>query len=249
MRIVIVEDEPPAREKLAAAIRAAAPEAGIVAQLAGVAETVAWLEANAAPDLLFLDIQLSDGLSFEILRRAQVRSPVIFATAFDEFLLEAFAANGIDYLLKPVRQERVGAAIEKYRRLRGHFAADHGPLLESIARDPSKRDRFLVRKGIDFVSVKASDIAYVFTADKLVFLVTKPGTRYIIDRPLAELEAELDAAQFCRANRAYLVHIDAVVRCRPYGKGRLLLELRPPAEEEVIVSQERAAAVRRWLGA
>lgn len=249
MRIVIVEDERPAREKLAAAIREAAPEARIVAGLTGVAETVEWLEANEPPDLLFLDIQLSDGRSFEILRRTRVNCPVVFATAYDEFLLEAFASNGIDYLLKPVRQERVGEAIEKYRRLRGHFMADHAPLLESLSKTPATRERLLVRKGIDFISIRTTEIAYVFTAGKLVFLVAKSGLRYVLDRALADLEVELDAAQFFRANRAYLVHIDAVVRCRAYGKGKLLLELKPVAEDEVIVSQERAAALRDWLGA
>ena len=248
MRIVIVEDERPAREKLASAIREAAPEAKIVAWLTGVAETVEWLENNAHPDLLFLDIQLSDGRSFEILRRTAVTCPVVFATAYDEFLLEAFASNGIDYLLKPVRQERVEAAIEKYRRLRGHFIADHAGLLESVSRTPA-RERLLVRRGIDFISVKTADIAYVFTAGKLVFLVARSGLRYVLDRPLADLEAELDGMQFFRVNRAYLVHIDAVVRCRPYGKGKLLLELKPRAEEDVIVSQERASALRDWLGA
>ncbi len=249
MRIVIVEDERPAREKLAAAIREAAPEATIVAGLTGVADTIEWLETNAPPDLLFLDIQLSDGRSFEILRRTQVTCPVVFATAYDEFLLEAFASNGIDYLLKPVRRERVGAAIEKYRRLRGHFTADHAPLLESLSRTPAARERLLVRKGIDFISIRTADIAYIFTAGKLVFLVAKSGLRYVLDRPLADLEAELNEVQFFRVNRAYLVHIDAVVRCRAYGKGRLLLELKPVAGEEVIVSQERASAMRDWLGA
>jgi two-component system LytT family response regulator len=249
MRIVIVEDEGPAREKLATALLAVAPEAEVAAMLGGVEETVAWLERNGSPDLMFLDIQLSDGLSFDILRRVNVTCPVIFATAYDEYLLEAFENNGIDYLLKPIREEKLAAAVSKYHRLREHFTANHAGLLDSIARGRSGRDRILVRKGIDFVPVKTSDIAYVYTEDKLVFLVTRAGTRYLLDRPLAELETELDPARFFRANRAWLVDIDAVTRCRPYGKGRLLLELQPKPGEEVIVSQERAAALREWLGA
>jgi two-component system LytT family response regulator len=245
MRIVIVEDEPPARDKLAAAISATAPDARIVASLSGVAETVDWLAANPAPDLLFLDIQLSDGLSFDILRRARVTCPVVFATAFDEYLLDAFQANGIDYLLKPIRDDRVAAAIAKYHRLGAHFTADHTALLESLKR---RRERLLVRKGADLISVRTADIAYVFTSDKLVFLVTQAGTRYLLDRTLAELEQELDPARFFRANRAWLVSIDAIARCRPYGKGKLLLELRPATAEEVVVSQERSAAFREWFG-
>jgi DNA-binding LytR/AlgR family response regulator len=248
MRIVIVEDEPPACEKLAAAIVAAAPEARIVATLAGVAETVAWLQENAAPDLLFLDIQLSDGLSFEILRRTTVSCPVVFATAFDEYLIDAFQSNGIDYLLKPIRQERVEAAIAKYRSLRDHFTDSAGLLAALSKQAPTYRERFLVRKGIDLISVRTADIAYFFTEGKLVFLVTQTAARFHLDRPLAELEAGLDPERFFRANRAFLLSIESVVRCRAYGKGKLLLELRPAVQDEVIVSQERASAFRKWLG-
>jgi two-component system LytT family response regulator len=238
MRILIAEDERPAREKLAAAIRAAASDAEIVAELSSIADTVDWLERNQHPDLLFLDIQLTDGRSFEILERVPLTCPVVFATAYDEYAMQAFETSGIDYLLKPIRLERVAAAIDKYRKLRGHFIKPALP-----------RERFLIRKGIDFVSVKTSDIAYVFTSNKLVFLMTRSGGRHVLDRPLAELETDLAVQRFFRVNRAYLVHIDAVVRCRPYGKGKLLLELRPASENEVVVSQERAAAVREWLGA
>jgi DNA-binding LytR/AlgR family response regulator len=248
MRIVVVEDEPPAREKLITAIRDVAAEARIVATLSCVTETVSWLESNPSPDLMFLDIQLSDGSSFEIFRRVRVACPVIFATAFDEYILEALQANGIDYLLKPVRTERVAAAIEKFRRLRDHFTADYAPLVESVAHGRTRRDRLLVRKGIDLVPVKIKDIAYLFTREKLVFLVTKSGVRYTLDRPLAEFEADLDAAAFFRANRAYVVSADSIVRCRAFGKGRLLLDLRPAPEDEIIVSQERASAFREWLG-
>jgi len=213
-----------------------------------VAETLQWLSQNPAPDLIFMDIQLSDGACFEILRRHPVRCPIIFATAFDEFLLEAFESNGIDYLLKPIRPERLAAAVEKYRRLREHFTAGNQALLDALERRPGPRQRVLVRKGLDFIPAEADNIAYIFTSDKLVSLVTDTGVRYMLDRPLAEMESELDRARFFRANRAWLVRIDAVVRCRPWGKGKLLLELRPPVENEVVVSQERAAAFRAWLG-
>ena len=241
MRIAVVEDEAPAREKLISAIRAAAPDAEIAASLGSVAESVSWLETNPAPDLLFLDVQLRDGLSFDILRAIPLRCPVIFATAFDEYLLDAFRGGGIDYLLKPVRAERVAEAIAKYRGLREHF--------RSGTASSTRRERLLVRKGADLLPIKVDQIAYLFTADKLVFAVMKNGTQYLLDRPLAEWEAEFQPNRFFRVNRAYLVSIDAVLRCRPYGKGKLLLDLQPAAAEEVIVSQERAAAFRDWLGA
>jgi len=248
MRVAIVEDERPALEKLRSALSEAAPNAHIVAELSSVAEALQWLSRNPAPDLIFMDIQLSDGTCFEILRKHPVRCPVIFATAYDEFLLEAFASNGIDYLLKPIRPERLAAAVEKYRGLREHFAGDHLSLLAALERKPQPRGRVLVRKGLDYIPVEAENIAYIFTSDKLVFLVTDAGVRYMLDRPLAEMESELDRTRFFRANRAWLVRIGAVARCRPWGKGKLLLELRPPTQSEVVVSQERAAAFRAWLG-
>jgi two-component system LytT family response regulator len=246
MRIVIVEDERPAQERLIAAIRSVAPDTQIVATLTGVTETVEWLDGNPAPDLLVLDIQLSDGLSFEILQRKEVSCPVIFATAHDEYLMQAFGANGIDYLLKPIREDRLAEALNKYRRLEKHFSPAR--LLDFMHSDKVRRERMLVRKGINFIPIKIADIAYVYTADKLVFLVTSAGARYMLDRPIGDLEAELDNSRFFRANRAYLVSIDSVVRCRSYGKGRLLIELLPKSNDEVVVSQERSAALRDWLG-
>jgi DNA-binding LytR/AlgR family response regulator len=248
MRIVIVEDELPARQKLASAICEIAPDASIAAALSGVSETASWLQMNAHPDLMFLDIQLSDGLSFELFRRVRVTCPVIFATAFDEYILDAFEANGIDYLLKPVRTERLAASIDKFRKLREHFTADYAALADSISCARSRRHRLLVRKGADLVPIRTDEIAYLFTRDKLVFLMTKTGVRYMLDRPLSDVQEELDPNAFFRANRAFVVSAAAIVRCRPYGKGRLLLELRPAPEEEIMVSQERSAAFRAWLG-
>ena len=168
--------------------------------------------------------------------------------AYDEFLLAAFESNGIDYLLKPIRPERFAIAVDKYHMLKGHFSAGLEALLTSLDQSPRCRERVLVRKGLDYISVQAEDVAYVFTSDKLVFLVTDTGMQFVLDRRLADLEGELDPARFFRANRAWLVHIDAVARCRPWGKGKLHLSLRPPVENEIVVSQERAAAFRSWLG-
>ena len=248
MQIAIVEDEPLAREKLAAALRLAAPEAQITAQLASVAEAIRWFTANPPPDLLFCDIQLTDGLSFELFRALPVRCPVVFTTAHDNYLLEAFQANGIDYLLKPIRQSQVAAALAKYHALAAHFTADYATRLHAVTHG-APRDRFLVRKGTAQLVVKLADVAYFYTEDTLVFLVTRAAQRHLLDKPLADLEAQLDPTAFFRANRATLVHIDSVVRCTPHTKGKLQLELTPPAPEPVIVSQERAAACRQWLGA
>lgn len=250
MRLVIVDDEPLAREKLLSCLRVAAPDAVIAAQLGSLAEAIRWFSTNPPPDLLFCDIQLSDGLSFALFRAVPVRCPVVFTTAYDAYLLEAFQTNGIDYLLKPLRQSQVAAALAKYHSLAAHFSADVAQRLQLAAQGAAvSRDRFLVRKGAAQLVIRVGEIAYFYTEDKLVFLVTSSAQRHILDKTLAEVESELDPALFFRANRSALVHIDAVSRCTSYGKGKLLLELRPPAREPVVVSQERAAACRQWLGA
>lgn len=249
MRLVIVEDEPLAREKLAAHLRAAAPEARIVAMLASVSEAVEWFRLHPPPDLLFCDVLLSDGLSFEIFRAAPVRCPVVFTTAFDEYMLEAFQSNGIDYLLKPVRQSQVAHALGKFRALAAHFNEDYAARLRNVTHHNAKRrDRFLVRKGVGFRVVRTADIAYFYTEDKLVFLMTRAGQRHLVDMPLAAIEQELESQSFFRANRAWLVHVEAVERISPYGKGKFVLELTPGTREPVVVSQERAAACKSWLG-
>lgn len=249
MNLVIVEDEPLAREKLAGCLRTAVPNAVIAAELASVAEAVRWFRANPAPDLVFCDIQLTDGLSFEIFRSVPFASPVVFTTAYDEYMLEAFQSNGIDYLLKPIRQAQVAAALAKFQTLAGHFTSEYAARLRNVTHDGAKRrDRFLIRRGAGFHVVKTSDIAYFFTEDKLVFLVTRGGSRHLVEKVLSEIEREIDSDRFFRANRAFLISIDAVARCTSCGKGRLALELTPPAKDAVIVSQERSAACRIWLG-
>lgn len=248
MRVVILEDEPLARRRLAECIEACDPATEIAASLAGVAEALPWFRGHTHPDLLFADIQLGDGTSFDVLRQVRIECPVVFTTAYDDYVLEAFQTNGIDYLLKPIKQEAVAAALEKYARLRGHFLADHAALAQALRRPAGARERFLVRKGNEFLSVRTADVAYLFSEHKLVFLVTRDGKRYVLDKALTEWESELEPGRFFRLNRNYLVCIDAVARCTPHPKGRLLVELRPATTAEVIVSQERAAAFKRWLG-
>lgn len=248
MRILVVEDEAPARDLLIRAILAAEDAAEIVGELESVGATLSWLKRNPEPDLLVLDIQLADGHSFEIFERATVRCPVIFATAFDSFLLEAFRSNGIDYLLKPIRSERVADALAKYRRLKDHFTPDLRLLLERFPALPQQtRTRFLVRKGAELQSVPVSEAAYFLASGKLNFLVTLEGVRYPIDHSLSDLERELPRAEFFRLNRGLLARAASIARIHPYGKGRLLITLRPPCGLECVVSQEKAQAFRLWL--
>lgn len=247
--LVLVEDEPPALEKLAAGVRAWDPECRIVATLGRVDETVQWLRRNTMPDLMLMDIQLADGPSLEVLRAVDVTCPVIVVTAYDEHVMEALALNCIDYLLKPVRQERLEQALDKYVRLRTHFRGDLGGLARDLGRPAAAiRDRVLARKGPDFVAVPVAEVAYFFAEYRLVFLRDRQGTQYLVDRTLERLEAELDAGRFFRLNRKYIAQVTAVRRFRPADKGRLAVVLSPEPAEPVTVSQERAGAFRKWMG-
>ena len=219
MRAVIVEDEHSARELLAAALRTCRPGLVIAAALETVTATVNWLRQNPPPDVLFLDVQLADGSSFDVFRQVEVTCPVVFTTAYDDYVLEAFEVNGIDYLLKPIRTDRIAAALDKYDRLKGHFGGDYTSLAR-LSGERNRRERFLVRKGSDLISVPVEQVAYCFTEDKLVFLVTKEGRRSLLDKPLGDVEAELEPARFFRVNRAFLVAIDSIARCSSYMKGR-----------------------------
>jgi DNA-binding LytR/AlgR family response regulator len=247
----IAEDEPPARERLIGALARIAPEVTVVGHADSVKGTQAWLASHAAPDLLLLDVQLADGLSLELFRDGTLALPTIFTTAYDRFAIDAFRALAIDYLLKPVNEEALAQALAKVQRLRQAFGADVvAALMQQLGQGKASRwrQRLVGRKGAQFHALPVARIAYVISLDKLAFAVDQAGERYLLETPLAELETELDPAQFFRANRQLLVAAGAVARFTPVGKGRLKVELRPALAGDAVVSQERAAAFKAWLG-
>ncbi len=250
MNILIVEDEPPARELLKSAITALLPQARIVGECASIADAVAFFRENRPADLAFFDIRLSDGLSFEIFRQCTVGIPVIFLTAYDQYLLEAFHTNSIDYLLKPLKTEHLRAALAKYEHLKSHFLQNLSQLLLHLQPPTGARykTRFLGEKGGDRFPIEAADIAYFFSEYKLCFLMTFDGTRYLLEKSLAALETELDPTQFHRANRQVIVSTRAVHSFSTMSKSKLLLELSPKPPFEVVVSQEMAAGFKAWIG-
>ena len=247
MEVLLIEDEPLALERLVLGIHAYDPGIRVAGALTSVADSLRWLKEHKHPDLVLMDVQLSDGLSLEVLRGVSIRCPVVMVTAFDEYVLEALAHNCIDYLLKPVRQERLAQALDKYLRLRSHFSGDLPAMLRDL-RDPApSRGRLLVRKGLDLVPLSLGDVAYFFTEHKLVFVRDRRGAQYLADRSLTDLEADLSPATFFRLNRKYLAHVEAIQRARPADKGKLAVVLEPAPAEAVVVSQERAAAFKAWL--
>jgi len=255
MRLFIAEDEAPARARLIESIARVAPGAQVAGTATSLREARAWLAAHPAPDLMLLDIQLADGLSLELFQNGSVSGPTIFVTAFDEFVLAAFQAQAVDYLLKPVDDTRLALAFERHARWRRHFApADAAPLLASLRapaqstpQAPRYRQRIIGHQGAQSFALAMTDVACLVSVDKLGHAITFDGQRYLIDGTLAEAEPTLDPDRYFRVSRQVIVAASAIVRFRAAGKGRLLLDLRPAAIGEVVVSQERAAAFRDWL--
>jgi DNA-binding LytR/AlgR family response regulator len=246
MRAFIAEDEPPARERLVEALSRIAPHVRVVGHADSVKATAAWLATQPPPDLLLLDIQLSDGLSLELFGDRELAVPVIFTTAYDQFAIAAFRALAVDYLLKPVDEAALGLAVAKAEKLRRGFGSDVMAVLAAL-QAPRWRQRLLGRRASAFQAFGVDELAYVVSLDKLSHAVLHDGSRLLLETPLAELEAQLDPAQFFRANRQMLVAARAVAGFAPAGKGRLKLQLRPGLAGDGFVSQERAGAFRAWL--
>lgn len=250
MKVIIIEDERPAAEKLLKAIQKANPSIEIAAVLNSVKASVQWLQENPVPELLFMDIDLGDGLSFKIFEKINIGSPVIFCTAYDEYWQEAFEHNSIDYLLKPVKQDKLEVALNKYDKLKQHFSTNFQQLQQwhRHPADGSYKRRFLVKRGTDYISIKTEDIAYFYAAHKLVCMIDNRNQKFILDQSLAEIEKQVDPTQFYRVNRKYFVQQNAIKKIKSFPKSKLQLELEPPVDEDIIISQENVAAFKDWMG-
>lgn len=249
MQVLIIEDENPAVEKLQKSLQACDGSIEVLDALHSVQQSIDWLMTNPAPSLIFMDIELSDGLSFRIFDRVNITCPVIFITAYDEYWQEAFEHNSIDYLLKPIKQLKLAAALGKYEKLKQHFSANYQTLAnwQQKAAESGYKKRFLVKRGSDFISIKTEDIAYFYATHKLVCMVDHKGQKFILDQSLSEIENQLDASVFYRVNRKYLVNMTAIKRIKTYPKSKLLLELEPALQEEIVISQENVTAFKQWM--
>jgi len=248
MKVLIIEDEKPAFENIVQELNAINENLQVVATCATITESIYWLEKNPQPDLILMDIQLSDGLSFCIFKSVNITCPVIFITAYDKYLTEAFDYNSIDYLLKPINHEKLKNAIRKYKNLQQHFVNNHSALNNIMNGIERKRSRVLVKRGMEFQTIRVEDIVYFFTEHKLIFLVDKDNRKYLAEKNnLAELEDELDNRFFYRANRKYIINVNFVKRFKPLEKSKISLELSLPVSEEIIISQENASSFKKWI--
>ncbi|MFM7016559.1 MAG: LytR/AlgR family response regulator transcription factor, partial [Bacteroidota bacterium] len=247
---LIIEDETPAADRLKKMILDFEPKAEVTSNLVSIASSVKWLLENPAPDLIFMDIHLSDGDSFEIFKEMEVKTPVVFVTAYDQYALEAFKVNSIDYLLKPVKKEDLSRALDKYRQRGGTNMQQMMELLKQMNITPSKREtqkRIVIRYGDTIKMVEIADVAYFYTEDKINFLCTKDNVRYPIDQNLDELESIIDDTVFFRINRQYIINISAIDKMLAWSKSRVKVILKPTCDQETIVSTERSPHFKEWL--
>ncbi len=249
MKVLIVEDEKPAYEHLLDELKAIDASISVIAGCDSVEECIRWLNRNPQPDLILMDIQLSDGLSFNIFKACPVTCPVIFTTAYDKYLTQALEYSSIDYLLKPVSTDKLKNAIKKYKTLQSHFVQNHSTLFDYLNNQDKKRSRVLVKKGMEYQTIKVEDVAYFFTEHKLVFLVDKENRKYLAEKNnLSELEDELDRDLFYRANRKYIINANFVRRFKPLERSKISVELILAVNEEIIISQENATSFKKWMG-
>jgi two-component system LytT family response regulator len=251
MTILLIEDEQPAARRLKKLIKELREDIEVLGPLESIEESVAFLEANPEPDLILMDIELADGQSFEIFKHKEILAPVIFTTAYDEYALQAFKVNSVDYLLKPIDKEQLELAIAKFEKLKPEASPLRiEELLAQLAPGSSPyRSRFLVRMGQRMIPVDVKDAAYFHSEDKLTFLHTYEGRRLPLDLTLDDLERSLEPGRYFRANRQYIIAVDTVQNVHMHFNGKLKLDLKPKPEGEVFVSREKYSVFKTWLGA
>lgn len=252
-RILIIEDEEIAAARLMQMVARLIPDAVFDGPLESVSQSVSYLRSNSAPDLIFLDIQLADGLSFNIFQQVKVLSPVIFTTAFDEYAIRAFELNSIDYLLKPIDNQKLAASINKYSSISQFYSFGNDKMYFEILKTMSSnqnsyKKRFLVSKGDVLVPLSVDEIAYFLAEDKLVFLYTVDGRKYIVNYSLDALETQLDPQQFFRVNRHCILNSISIVKVHSFFNYQLKVEVVPSISGELLVSRSRSANFKNWLG-
>jgi DNA-binding LytR/AlgR family response regulator len=248
-KVLIIEDERLAAEKLERMVAKLKPEWTLLGPIETVTHATKWLASNPAPDLILMDIQLADGISFEIFDQIEVSSPVIFTTAYDEYAIRAFKVNSIDYLLKPIDPDALEAALKKYERLSNTLSTDKMKI-ETVRQQISQthKSRFLVKVGSNMLSVLTRDVELFFISERSVFIRTFQGKTYDVDYSLDQLQQLVDPDQFFRINRNYLVNIDAVTKLVSYSSSRIKIDLQPEFKsDELIVARDKVSEFKKWM--
>jgi len=248
MKVLIIEDEYLAAEKLAQLLYETEPKIEVIAVLESVEESVNWFASNPSPDLIFMDIQLDDGISFEIFENAKIEVPIIFTTAFDEYAIRAFKVNSIDYLLKPIEENALKTAIEKFKKLfvkKESFEDKVSRVIEQISQ--KYKIRFFIKIGSKYQSVPVNDICCFFVEERSTFLKTITGKIYDLDYSLDQILIKVDPSQFFRINRNFLININCIDEIISFSSSRLKLKLKSKTNADLIVSRDKVSEFKRWM--
>ena len=259
INILIIEDEEPAANRLKKMVEELEPGAQVLDNIVSVSSAITWFGQNPSPDLIFSDIQLSDGLSFEIFKNVEVLCPVIFITAYDQYAMDAFKVNSIDYLLKPVQKEELEAALNKYRQIKQSYSPQNthgdGISIDNIIKELQQklqpkeyRKRFLVKHAQKLVSIEIDDIAYFFSDGRLNFFKTYDNRKFVVDYTMDELEDMLDPEKYFRISRSFYVSVECIDKIDDYFGNRLILQLKPAVDKEALVSREKVTDFKKWMG-
>jgi len=250
MKVLIVEDEIVAAKRLQKLIHACDPSIQILDVLQTAIDATNFL-SQKKPDLIFLDVQLADGICFEIFERIEVDSPIIFTTAYNDYMLQAFKVNSVDYLLKPIKEEELNQSIDKFKRYKYQDPNNKKGLeflLKEYIKDKNAyKCRFLVKSGRGYVSINVDEIAYILSESKLNYIITSLGKRYVVDHTLEQIESILDPVEFLKINRNFVVSSRCIKRIEPYFNNRMLLELDPPSKQDVYVSRSYLKVFKEWM--
>lgn len=252
MKVLIIEDEALAADRLLKLVTDAEPNAEILGKLESVRSVVYWFNTNTKPDLIFMDVQLADGLCFEIFDQVKVDTPIIFTTAYNEYALKAFKVNSVDYLLKPIDKDELLSAMAKFKKqtAAGSSTSQIDTLIlnkvKSMLQNPYKT-RFVVRIGEHIKAVSVDDISFIYSSEKSTLIRTVTGRDFALDGSIDQIASEMDPAKFFRVSRKYLVAIDHVSDIIAYSGSRLKLIMKGIEDDEMIVSREKVAEFKRWL--
>jgi DNA-binding LytR/AlgR family response regulator len=249
MKLLIIEDEPASAQRLKKLAEEIEPEIIVLDMLDSISTAVEWFKTHTEPDLVLSDIHLADGLSFEIFRQVNLSCPVIFTTAYDQYAIQAFKVNSIDYLLKPIKKTELADAIRKFKKMKpsvpGFDLSQLTAMLGKQEKDYLKR--LMIRIGQQIKVIEIKDIAYFYIDEKIVFGVAFNKDRHPMDLSLDQLEKQLDPERFFRINRGFIISLDSIETMITYSKARIKIKLKPPCEVESITSTERSAEFREWL--
>lgn len=251
MKVVLVEDEIAASEHLTFLLNSINPDIKILRVLDSVKSAIEYFSTSQEAELIFMDIHLADGISFEIFERVQIETPIIFTTAYDQYAIKAFKVNSIDYLLKPIDEDELFVAVQKFKNKSNEEGAlnnqIHGMLQLLQSKTKSYKTTYLIHHRDELIPVKTEGIAYFYIDTGVVKAVTTENKTYIVDKKLEDIEEELNPEIFNRVNRQFIIHKNAIENIKQYFNGKLIVNINPVSKERIVVSKAKATSFKKWI--